>query len=77
MDGQLGPFTIKPDQLQVVNPLLILAFIPIFESFVYPGLAKLNLLKRPLQRLSTGGMLAAVAFIVSAILEFKLQVCII
>lgn len=73
MDGRLGPFTIKPDQLQVINPLLILAFIPIFESIAYPGLAKLNLLKRPLQRLSTGGMLAALAFVVSAILEFKLE----
>lgn len=73
MNGQLGPFTIKPDQLQVVNPLLILAFIPIFESVIYPGLAKMNLLKRPLQRLSTGGVLAAFAFVVSALLEFKLE----
>lgn len=74
MDGSLGWFTIKPDQMQVINPFLILAFIPLFDSVLYPGLAKCHLLTRPLQRLSTGGLLAALAFVVSAIVETKLEV---
>lgn len=74
MDGSLGWFTIKPDQIQVINPFLILVFIPLFDSLIYPGLAKCNLLTRPLQRLSTGGLLAALAFVVSAIVETKLEV---
>ncbi len=40
MNGVLGPYTIKPDQMSLVNPLCILAFIPLFESVVYPGLEK-------------------------------------
>lgn len=31
MNGEIGDFILKPDQMQVVNPLLILAFIPLFE----------------------------------------------
>lgn len=35
MDGDIGFFTILPDQMQVVNPLLILAFIPLFTYGMY------------------------------------------
>lgn len=72
MTGELGPYTIKPDQLQVVNPLLILAFIPLFQYAVYPMLAKCGL-KTPLQKLTTGGILAALAFLISGFVELELQ----
>lgn len=75
MDGNLGGWTIQPDQMQVINPFLILLFIPIFETVIYPLLAKLGLLKKPLQRLVTGGVLAGIAFIVSAIVELQIEVC--
>ncbi|XP_030766027.1 peptide transporter family 1 isoform X2 [Sitophilus oryzae] len=73
MDGDIGFYTILPDQMQVVNPLLILAFIPLFTYGVYPLLAKCNLLKTPLQRMCCGGFLAAVAFAVSAIISINLE----
>lgn len=66
MDGDLGFYTILPDQMQVVNPLLILAFIPLFTYGVYPLFAKFNLLKSPLQRMVAGGFLLAIAFVISA-----------
>ena len=59
---------------QVINALLILAFIPLFDKIIYPKLAEYNLLKKPLQRLTAGGILAGVAFLVSALLELKLEV---
>ena len=74
MDGELGSWSLKPDQVQVVNPLLILLFIPVFEAVIYPLLAKCNI-KRPLQKLGIGGVLGAVAFVISAIVELQLQVC--
>ena len=40
MNGSLGTGTIKPDQMQVVNPLMILILIPIFDRFIYPQFAK-------------------------------------
>lgn len=74
MTGDLGGYFIKPDQMQVVNPVLILLFIPLFETVVYPVCAKCNFLKRPLQRLTVGGILAALAFVVSAIVETQIEV---
>lgn len=72
MDGDVGFFTIKPDQMQVINPLLILVFIPLFDNFVYPLLAKMGI-RRPLQKLTLGALLVAAAFIISACVEFKLE----
>jgi solute carrier family 15 oligopeptide transporter 1 len=31
MDGVFGSVTIKPDQMQIMNPILILAFLPLFQ----------------------------------------------
>lgn len=74
MDGELFGWTIKPDQMQVLNPFLILAFIPIFDQGIYPALDKIGLLKKPLQRLTMGGILAGAAFVISGFLEIKLEV---
>ena len=46
MNGRLGELQIQPDQMQALNPILILVFIPIFEIIVYPVFAKCHLLKR-------------------------------
>ncbi|XP_055305343.1 peptide transporter family 1-like, partial [Sitodiplosis mosellana] len=35
MNGDLGFYTIKPDQVQMINPLMILTFIPVFEACLY------------------------------------------
>ena len=73
MDGELGDsFSLKPDQMQVVNPALILIFIPLYDAVIYPLLAKIGI-RRPLQKLTMGGILAGVSFIVSAILELQLE----
>ncbi|XP_067640961.1 peptide transporter family 1 isoform X2 [Eurosta solidaginis] len=72
MNGETYGYVIKPDQMQVVNPLLILGMIPLFTYVLYPILAKLGI-KRPLQKLTLGGLLAAVAFLLSAYLEVKLN----
>jgi len=66
--GILG--TIKPDQMQVLNPLFIIVLIPLFETVVY------RLLKRPkpLKRMCAGMFLASVAFIFAGFLQMKIQV---
>lgn len=73
MSGDIGGWTIKPDQMQVINPFFILMLIPIFDSFVYPLLAKCNILTKPLTRIFAGGVLAGVAFLISGFLELKLE----
>lgn len=72
MVGDIWGYTIKPDQMQVINPLLILGFIPLFNYALYPMLEKIGV-KRPLQKLTLGGFLAALAFVFSGMVELKLQ----
>lgn len=72
MDGSVGNFSIKPDQMQVINPLLILIFIPLFDYIVYPVLAGVGI-RRPLQKLSLGLLLAAIGFFLSAMVELRLE----
>jgi len=40
MNGALGSYIIKPDQMQLVNPALILILIPLFDAVIYPAFAK-------------------------------------
>ncbi|XP_061396673.1 peptide transporter family 1 [Musca vetustissima] len=72
MDGDMGAWDIKPDQLQVLNPLLILVFIPLYDVAFYPALSLIGI-RRPLQKLTLGGILAGVAFIISGVVELKLE----
>jgi dipeptide/tripeptide permease len=40
MNGQIGSYIIKPDQMQVVNAAFILFLIPLFDGIIYPLFAK-------------------------------------
>jgi len=73
MNGELGSTTIKPDQMQVINPLLILFLIPIFDRAIYPVFAKCGLLVKPLQRMTAGGLLTAMSFVISGALELEMM----
>lgn len=72
MDGDLGFYTIKPDQMQVINPLLILVFIPLYEVVFYPLLNLIGI-RRPLQKITLGGIFAGVAFLCSMGVEIYLE----
>jgi len=64
---------IKPDQMQVVNPLLILFLLPLFDRLIYPGFARCNMLKKPLQRMTVGGIITAASFFISGFLELEMM----
>lgn len=72
MDGDIGFYEIKPDQAQVMNPILILAFIPLYEVLFYPILNLIGI-RRPLQKLALGGILAGAAFFISFFLEMQIN----
>ncbi|XP_053482545.1 solute carrier family 15 member 2 [Ictalurus furcatus] len=69
MNMDFGGFVIKPDQMQMLNALLILVFIPIFDMGVYPliGLCRINL--TPLRKMGAGMILAALAFCAATVVE--------
>eukprot|EP00092_Neocalanus_flemingeri_P014567 GFUD01015716.1.p1 GENE.GFUD01015716.1~~GFUD01015716.1.p1 ORF type:complete len:713 (-),score=205.96 GFUD01015716.1:302-2440(-) len=74
MNGVVGDAgTIKPDQMQVINPLLILFLLPLFDKVLYPAFAKFNMLQKPLQRMTAGGILTAASFFISGFLELEMM----
>uniref|UniRef100_A0A1B0AMQ9 Oligopeptide transporter 1 n=1 Tax=Glossina palpalis gambiensis TaxID=67801 RepID=A0A1B0AMQ9_9MUSC len=72
MDGDMGSWDIKPDQMQMLNPFLILVLIPLYDVAFYPALSLIGI-RRPLQKLTLGGILAGVAFIISGVVELQLE----
>ncbi|XP_054887260.1 solute carrier family 15 member 2 [Poeciliopsis prolifica] len=64
-------FTIKPDQMQMLNALLILVFVPIFDLIVYPlvGLCRIRI--TPLRKMATGMIFAALAFGAATLVEIN------
>ncbi|GBM37466.1 Solute carrier family 15 member 2 [Araneus ventricosus] len=73
MDGKVFVFHIKPDHMQLVNPLLILILIPVFQNIIYPLLSKLKFCRKPLQRMTVGGLLAALAFILAGFIQLRIE----
>lgn len=72
MNGDIGWYTIKPDQMIVLNSFLALFLIPIFEHSLYPFLSRIGL-KTSLQKMVLGATMAAVAFVAAAILELQIE----
>uniref|UniRef100_A0A673C0L3 Solute carrier family 15 member 1 n=1 Tax=Sphaeramia orbicularis TaxID=375764 RepID=A0A673C0L3_9TELE len=73
MNGDFGILTIQPDQMQTVNPILILVLVPIMDSIIYPLIAKCKLNFSPLKRMTVGMFLAALAFVAAALVQIQID----
>uniref|UniRef100_A0A674GY51 Solute carrier family 15 member 2 n=1 Tax=Taeniopygia guttata TaxID=59729 RepID=A0A674GY51_TAEGU len=73
MNADFGIYVLQPDQMQFLNPLLILVFIPIFDLGLYPliNMCKLNF--TPIRKMATGMILAGLAFGLAAVIEVKIN----
>jgi dipeptide/tripeptide permease len=60
---------LQPEQLNIVNPVEIMAFIPLFDRWIYPAMEARGWNIAPLRRMSWGMVLAAAAFFVSGLVE--------
>ncbi|GAB3926304.1 POT family MFS transporter [Mucilaginibacter myungsuensis] len=67
----LGPldFTVLAGQVQTVNPVFLLLFIPIFNYFVYPFFRKIGINPTPLRRIGTGLALTGLSFVIIAFVQ--------
>uniref|UniRef100_A0A8C6P5P6 Solute carrier family 15 member 1 n=1 Tax=Nothobranchius furzeri TaxID=105023 RepID=A0A8C6P5P6_NOTFU len=74
MDGNFGAIVIQPDQMQTVNPILILTLVPIMDSVIYPLIKKCGLNFTPLKRMTVGMFLAALAFVCAAVVQIEIDV---
>lgn len=72
MNGDIGFYNLQPEQIGVINPILILVLIPFFEVAVYPLLSRIGI-RRSLQKIALGGILAAIGFLMSALVEFVVE----
>lgn len=72
MDGNIGWYTIKPDQMIVLNSVFGVIMIPVFEKVLYPLLSCVGI-KTSLQKIVLGAVFAAVAFILAGVLELQLE----
>ncbi|XP_060839688.1 peptide transporter family 1-like isoform X3 [Rhopalosiphum padi] len=62
---------IKPDQMQTIHPLFALLLILSFDRILYPFLAKFGI-RRPLQKLIFSNFMAVLAFLLAAVLQYKI-----
>ncbi|XP_076974292.1 solute carrier family 15 member 2 [Tamandua tetradactyla] len=73
MNGNLGFFVLQPDQMQVLNPFLVLIFIPLFDLGIYRLVSKCGINFTSLRKMAVGMILACLAFAVAAAIEIKID----
>lgn len=73
MNGYISQqYSIKPDQMQVLNPVIVVFCIPLFNFVIYPMLEKVKI-HTPLRKMALGMTLCGAAFAVSGLLELRLE----
>ncbi|KAJ3592632.1 hypothetical protein NHX12_007759 [Muraenolepis orangiensis] len=73
MDGNFGLLVLQPDQMQTVNPILILTLVPIMDRVIYPLIRRCGLNFSPLKRMNVGMFLAAMAFVAAALVQIEID----
>ncbi|MCO5113561.1 MAG: POT family MFS transporter [Bdellovibrionaceae bacterium] len=64
----IEPFEMDPAQMQAINPILVMLFIPLFTNIIYPFVQK-RIDLNPLRKIGTGFFIAAVSFVIVAYAE--------
>ncbi|XP_031438945.1 solute carrier family 15 member 1b [Clupea harengus] len=73
MDGDFGILVIQPDQMQMMNPILILIMVPIVDSVVYPLIKKCGLNFTSLKRMTVGMLMAGLAFAAAGVVQLQID----
>ncbi|CAD6184989.1 unnamed protein product [Caenorhabditis auriculariae] len=63
---------ILPDQMQTLNAVLILVFIPLFQVIIYP-LASKCIVLTPLRKMVAGGLLASLSFLITGFVQLSVN----
>ncbi|NXD36208.1 S15A1 protein, partial [Copsychus sechellarum] len=72
MNGDFG-FQIQPDQMQIVNPILIVIMVPVVDSVIYPLIKKCKLNFTPLKKMTVGMFLGSLAFVAAALVQVQID----
>jgi solute carrier family 15 oligopeptide transporter 1 len=69
MNGDLGFYKLKPDQIITFNPLTALILNPLCNFYLYPLLSKIGV-KTLLDRMIIGGYICCLSFVFATVVEF-------
>ncbi|XP_042750959.1 solute carrier family 15 member 1 [Lagopus leucura] len=73
MDGDFGAIQIQPDQMQTVNPILIIIMVPIVDAVIYPLIQKCKINFTPLRKITVGMFLTGLASIAAALVQVQID----
>lgn len=75
MNGKIDflHWTLKPDQVHLINPLCVLLCIPLFDAALYPILYKIGI-NTPLRKIGLGGIITALSFVSAAVVQYIIMV---
>ncbi|NWQ78429.1 S15A1 protein, partial [Columbina picui] len=73
MDGNFGAIQIQPDQMQTVNPILIIIMVPVVDAVIYPLIKKCKINFTPLRKMTVGMLLASLAFVAAALVQVQVD----
>jgi POT family proton-dependent oligopeptide transporter len=63
----------QPEQIQAINPVLIMVFIPIFLFGLFPLVAKMGIKVTPLRKIGVGFFLTALSFVFIALPQAQID----
>lgn len=72
LNGDLGFYIIKPDQMQLLMPLSVLFWIGLLDFCMYPCLQRIGI-NSDLRRMVIGSFMAVLAFIIAGALDLHIQ----
>ncbi|KAJ1369699.1 hypothetical protein KIN20_031228 [Parelaphostrongylus tenuis] len=72
LNGRIGWINALPEQINILNPLIVIIMVPVFEGIIYP-LARKVCKVTPLRKMSVGGLLAAASFIMAGLLQLEVN----
>lgn len=64
---------LEAEQIQLLNPLLVVLLVPLFEFGLYPLARKIGLSTKELRRMWVGMLVIAGSFVVAAFLQLKID----
>ena len=73
MSGAMGSISMVPEQMQAVNPILIVVLVPLFDRILYPWLRTKGYTVLPLPRMRVGMVFASLSFLCSYLVQLKID----
>lgn len=73
MNREVLGFHLEASQLQALNPIMVMALIPIFTYLVYPAVERLGIRVTPLRKMATGMVLAGASFVAVGLIQAVLD----